>query len=503
MPLPWNNLSPFEASYSTDVSTTTAMPGTDYSFGSVGSGPVVNYVAEDAHRGQTVGYDNVSVNYDPVTEMISVRAGNADDSIVQESTSDAVTDVYFGYSPSGCDLFHNFFTVRRILPIIYIIGFITFAGILGLQKFYYLKRLRGSFLIEHNETINTILRDMDMGHVLVLSSDEIASPMVCGLLNPRIYLPTQMDFTNTLLLQHVLTHETMHIRRKDNLLKCVMVIVLCLNWFNPLVWLMSACLASDLEAACDAAVLGQCGEDAKKDYACSLLAMAISGSRTSLLYSAFSKTEVEKRVKNILSYKKMTFLALFFTILLLAGSMTAFASIGQAPFFTELTAYCASAESRWGVEVTLSRDIALGKDAQDRAENIVFSVLRTDETENPRVIEDRIKEELAKEFGVEKGAFSIMSSLCLSNEDLQEEYKPWGLLLEDGNPYWNYQGETIRTYEDKMLGSYQSTAEGTVDVSVQRDECGKITSVAVWHEGDREYDEHTRRMEQSKWSYSP
>ena len=78
---------------------------------------------------------------------------------------------------------------------------------------------------------------------------------------------------------------------------------------------------------------------------------------------------------------------------------------------------------------------------------------------------------------------------------MREEYEPWGLLSEEGNVYWNYQGETIRTYEDKMLDSYQSTAEGTVDVSVQRDECGKITSVTAWHEGDREYDEHTRKME--------
>ena len=146
----------------------------------------------------------------------------------------------------------------------------------------------------------------------------------------------------------------------------------------------------DLEAACDAAVLGRCGEEEKKDYAFSLLAMAVGGNRMSLLYSAFSKTEVEKRMKNILSYKKMTAIALLFTVLLMAAGMTAFASIGQAPFHSVLTAFCSGDHSRWGVDVTITRDIALGEDAQERVEDIVFSVLDTDETGDPEVIEERI-----------------------------------------------------------------------------------------------------------------
>ena len=360
LPIPWNYLSPIQITYTVDGDSTATVTVVE-------DAPVFEFTASDA---QSAGYNNVSMityTYDAATEDIPIH-------------TEYLSDYAYG------NAIYHFFTGQEVLLVIYVLGIAAAAGILGWQKFRYIKRLQTGLLIENNETINSMLRDMGMGHVLVFSNDEIASPMVCGMLNSRIYLPTKMDFRNTMLLRHVLAHETMHIRRKDNWIKCVMLVVLCLNWFNPLVWMMAKYLASDLEAACDAAVIRQCGEEGKKDYAYSLLAMAVSGSRTSLLYSAFSKSEVEKRMKNILSYKKMTALALLFTVLLMAGSMTAFASIGQAPFWNMLTAFCSSDNSKWGVEVTLTRNVALGKDAQERAEDIIFSVLETDETHDPKVI---------------------------------------------------------------------------------------------------------------------
>ena len=470
LPIPWNYLSPIEITYTVDGDSVAATVLEDV--------PVFEFTADDAQ----IGYDNISGTL-TMTEAVSTQTEN-------------LSDYAYG------NVFYHFFTEQRILFVIYIFGIAAAAGILGWQKFRYIKRLQTGLLIENNETINTMLRDMGMGHVLVFSNDEIASPMVCGMFNPRIYLPTKMDFRNTMLLRHVLAHETMHIRRKDNWMKGVMLVVLCLNWFNPLAWMMAKYLVSDLEAACDAAVIRQCGEEEKKDYAYSLLAMAVSGSRTSLLYSAFSKTEVEKRMKNILSYKKMTALVLMFTVLLMAGSMTAFASIGQVPFWNVLTAFCSSDNSKWGVDVTLTRDIALGKDAQERAEDIVFSVLEADETHDPKVIKDKILTGLAQEFGVERGAFHVETSFVISNEKLREDYEPWGLTAEPGSTFWRYNGRTIRTYEDKMVGSYQSNTAGTVDVTVIRNDFGDITSVEAWHEGDPEYDKRTREIERekSRWS---
>ena len=255
--------------------------------------------------------------------------------VVMEGSSDYIMDTGISFLPRSFFLRSN--SLRNALPALYLLGLAAVAGILAWQKIIYAKRLKGGLLMERNETVNGLLRDMGMGHVLVFSNDEIASPLACGLIGPRIYLPTRMDFGNAVLLRHVLAHEAMHIRRRDNWVKAVMLAAIVLHWYNPLVWLMAKCLASDLEAACDAAVLKKYDTDQRKSYAYSLLAMAVSASRSSLLYSAFSKTEVERRVKGILAFRKASAFAVLLSVLLLAGGTVAFATGGQAPFSHALT----------------------------------------------------------------------------------------------------------------------------------------------------------------------
>lgn len=403
----------------------------------------------------------------------------------------------------------SYFIDARTILLLYLAGALVTAGILLAQKYSYSRRLKNALLIEHNETINTLLREMDMGHILVFTNDEIASPLVCGLLSPRIYLPTRMDFGSTELLRHILSHETMHIRRKDNWLKTVMLVALCIHWFNPLVWILSRYLASDLEMACDEAVLrrydhGDEAEENKKNYAMSLLAMAVSESRQTLLYSAFSKTEVEKRIQNVLHYRKASALLLALSVCLLVSGSVVLATGGQAPFYQTLTPYCASDSCRWGVQVDLTRDIALGRDAEVRASERIFDIMRTDAANDPDILEAQILAALSDEFHVEKSAFSLHISLCLDDEILYEEYARWGLVRssEDNLMSLLYNGETVRSYSDKMIGRYMSQPEGAVDLTVERDRLGEIVAVSAYRKGDPEYDRRTAELEQSNRKYA-
>nr|WP_302020342.1 M56 family metallopeptidase [uncultured Acetatifactor sp.] len=468
-----------------------------FSLGEEGTGVVV----DDATQFQplvpgTSGQVSSDLNFG---EEDSTGVENIGQTVAEEVTH-GFSERAIPYGVMDSEAFFSSRALSKALPVLYLLGLAVTAGILGLQKYLYGKKLRRGLLMEHNETVNELLRGMGMGHVLVFSNDEIASPLVCGLISPRIYLPTRMDFGNTVLLRHVLAHETMHIRRRDNFVKAVMLAALVLNWYNPLVWLMAKCLASDLEAACDAAVLSRWGEEERKGYAYSLLAMAVSASRGTLLYSAFSKTEVERRVKGILAFRKATALALLFSVLLLAGGTVAFATGGQAPFSRYLTSYCASSSSRWGVRVEIARDIALGEQPQKRAEDAVFSVLDEDTSEDPDIIREAIQASLAREFGVERGAFDVALSLCLDSETVDAQYAPWGIECLD-NGTLRYQGEQVRTYRDEMLGFYQTREDGTVDIVVQRDRMGEITAVTAVHEGDAEYDRRTRELGRSFGGY--
>ena len=126
-----------------------------------------------------------------------------------------------------------------------------------------------------------------------------------------------------------------------------------------------------------------------------------------------------------------------------------------------------------------------------------------DSTNDPDILENRIKATLSDEFHVEPGAFSLDFSLCLDHEELVREYAEWGLILEDqqNNTSLRYNGETIRTYSDEMIGRYYSQQEGAVDITVVRSRLGDITSVTVYHEGDTEFDRRTQDIERGSRRY--
>lgn len=434
------------------------------------------------------------------SEVIKSEAPISEIPLEAEAITTITEDAALNISYIGLDqtLFYRF------LIFVYFSGLFVTISVLLIQKYQYTKRLKNALLIEHNETINTLLREINMGQILVFTNDEIASPLVCGLFAPKIYLPTRIDFSNTDLLRHILCHETMHIRRKDNWIKAVMLVALCLHWFNPLVWIMSKYLASDLELACDEAVLRHYDkeEEIRKNYAFSLLTMAITGNRPTLLYSAFSKTEVERRIQSVLQYRKASSLLLLISICFVLSGSVVFATGGQAPFSSYLTSFCASDSCRWGVQASLTRGAFLGKNAESKAEELIFEIMRTDTTNDPDILEEQILTALSEQFHVERNAFALSFSLCFDHEELFKEYAQWGLIRKDENNDTTllYKGETIRTYSDKMIGRYMSQQNGAVDITVERNRLGDITAVNVFREGDTLYDRRTRELQQSKFT---
>jgi hypothetical protein len=80
-------------------------------------------------------------------------------------------------------------------------------------------------------------------------------PAVDGLLRPRISLPDGIDRLLTRDELHaVFIHERRHARRRDNLIRLIHEVSLCILWFHPLVWSIGSRLALYRELSCDEAV---------------------------------------------------------------------------------------------------------------------------------------------------------------------------------------------------------------------------------------------------------
>ena len=134
----------------------------------------------------------------------------------------------------------------------------------------------------------------------VYLSDKIKTPALYGIIKPKIILPIEYEASE---LKYILLHERAHMKRKDNLLRLLALVVVCLHWFNPLAWLMLKLLYSDIELACDELVLSKCNEAERKEYAYTLLHTA---EKTNVFAASFGGAKIRLRIENVLSYKKVS-----------------------------------------------------------------------------------------------------------------------------------------------------------------------------------------------------
>ncbi len=147
----------------------------------------------------------------------------------------------------------------------------------------------------------------------IYQSENVDSPFVLGIIQPKIYLPFQMGSHN---LVHVIAHEESHIRRKDHWWKPFGFVLLALHWFNPLMWLGYILLCRDIELACDEKVIRQMDNESKADYTQALVACSIHRRSIAACPLAFGEVGVKARVKSIMNYRKPAFWIMILALIL-------------------------------------------------------------------------------------------------------------------------------------------------------------------------------------------
>ena len=131
--------------------------------------------------------------------------------------------------------------------------------------------------------------------------DEPGTPFVFGLFRPRIYVPSDLSDE---ALTCVLAHEQAHIARRDPFWKLLGFLLLCLHWFNPVLWFSYVLLCRDIEKACDERAFRGQTISYRKVYSSALLALNAPKHWISACPVAFGEVGVKERVKAALRYKK-------------------------------------------------------------------------------------------------------------------------------------------------------------------------------------------------------
>ena len=210
------------------------------------------------------------------------------------------------------------------------------AGVLVCAVFFSLaywkcrKEFQTSITVGNDFTENWLSVHQQGRRISIRQSGRFSAPLTYGVLHPVILMPTSTKWENTDSLAYVLAHEYVHIRRFDSIRKLVLIVVLCVHWFNPLVWVMYILANRDIELSCDEAVVRLFGENAKAAYARALISMEETRSGLTPLCNNFSKNGIEERITAIMKIKKTTVFSLVLAGFIVVGTATAFATSANA-----------------------------------------------------------------------------------------------------------------------------------------------------------------------------
>lgn len=164
-------------------------------------------------------------------------------------------------------------------------------------------------------------RDLGVSAPEMIVCEAISTPAVTGLLLPRLLLPH--EHYDVQELRYILRHELCHLKRRDMLLKLVLLAANAMHWFNPVVYLMLRQADEDIELACDSAATDGLELPERAAYSRTLLAAVQSSVRALPATTCFGGTveRLKRRITNVLGAQKKRGLGV--VALVLALTLTA------------------------------------------------------------------------------------------------------------------------------------------------------------------------------------
>ena len=256
--------------------------------------------SQAAEKTMAVGNDNTVMNADG-TQDFSLGTARTESGATVAEVAASGTDAVISETSAGTGTDARAWTYPvwfRVLSMVWLAGML---GFLGYHAYSYL-RMRNRIRRPDSgvRQVEPGICEIDGGHL----------SFVMGLVHPVIYLSSGLDPESRKV---VLCHERVHLQRRDYLFKPAALVICCVHWFNPLVWLAFYLMNMDCEMSCDEKVVKLLGEESKKIYSYTLLEEASGGewkryrggSICALL--SFGEDHVKNRIRHVLDYRRPPF----------------------------------------------------------------------------------------------------------------------------------------------------------------------------------------------------
>ncbi|MCL2187940.1 MAG: M56 family metallopeptidase [Defluviitaleaceae bacterium] len=165
----------------------------------------------------------------------------------------------------------------------------------------------------------------------------VGSPMLIGIFNPKILLPTT-ELTED-ELQFILKHELVHYKRKDLLYKFLVLFAMAMHWFNPIVYLSVKAINILCETSCDTEVVNGTDTNTRQMYSEVIVGVVKYQStlKTALSTNFYGgKKGMKTRISSIMDTgkKKAGAIVMFVALMLTLGTNIVFATNATQPAFT-------------------------------------------------------------------------------------------------------------------------------------------------------------------------
>lgn len=141
----------------------------------------------------------------------------------------------------------------------------------------------------------------------VFAYEWLTTPALSASIRPKLLLNANM-LQNSEQLMFGIRHELTHFKHKDYLISLLLVMLRCVYWFNPVVWLAAKQIETDMETVCDASVTASMKNVQRGRYIETMIDLSQNVDTQYMLGmgTRADRKSIEKRIRGMFMIKRTT-----------------------------------------------------------------------------------------------------------------------------------------------------------------------------------------------------